>query len=418
MNRRHAPLRYLLLFSAWLLAPIFTSPPSMAGDWPQILGPNRNGIAVSEKLADSWPAGVPPVVWKSSVGSGLAGPVVAADRLYLFHRRDAFDLVTALKADDGEALWETRFATQFSPSINPDDGPRACPVFDQGRLYVYSAQGVLAALECAKGEVLWSRQTHRDFDASEGYFGAGSSPLVLDGRVIVNVGGARKNAGIVAFDARTGKTLWTSLADTASYSSPVAVTIGEKAYVLMVTRLNAVLVEPSTGEIRFRLPFGQRGPTVNGANPIVMDDRFLLSAAYGIGALFAQFDQSQANVLWKSDDLLSSQYTTGVVNSGMVYGIHGRDDVGVAELRCIDPLNKKVQWSLPGFGYATLIAADGKLLAWTTSGELVLVALDSQRYRELARAKIFSATTRALPALANGRLYIRDTDTLKCVDLR
>ncbi len=134
--------------------------------------------------------------------------------------------------------------------------------------------------------------------------------------------------------------------------------------------------------------------------------------------MFANIQPKEAKIVWQSDEVLSSQYTTPILVAGKLIGIHGRQDIGDPVLRCIDPITQKVLWEKEGLGYATLIAADGKLLILTTEGELILAALDTTAYKEHARVRLSNNTTRALPALANGLFYVRDTGTLKCLDLR
>ncbi len=121
---------------------------------------------------------------------------------------------------------------------------------------------------------------------------------------------------------------------------------------------------------------------------------------------------------WSADDVLSSQFVTPVAYQGVLYGIDGRQDAGVARLRAVDPLAKRVLWTQEDFGTATLLLADGKLLALKTDGTLVLIDPRPDAYRELARAKILEGTTQPLAALSDGFFHARDTDTLKCFDLR
>ncbi|MCA9068506.1 MAG: PQQ-binding-like beta-propeller repeat protein, partial [Planctomycetaceae bacterium] len=186
-----------------------------------------------------------------------------------------------------------------------------------------------------------------------------------------------------------------------------------------ITRLSVVSVNPANGKLRFRFPFNAPGPKVSAANPIVLDkDKLFVTASYQAGAVFAQMQADDVKILWQDDEVLSSQYTTPILHKGLLIGIHGRQDIGNPVLRCIDPRTRKVLWEKEGLGYATLLAADEKLLILTTEGELILVALDTSAYRELGRATLSNRTVRALPALADGRLYVRDTDVLKCYDLR
>lgn len=407
-----APLR-LGAFACVLLSAISAH----AGDWPQILGPNRNGIGMKEKIVDAFPAKGPKVVWQRKVGDGFSGIAVKDGIAVLFHRVGDEEVVEGLNAKTGKELWTAKHGTTYSTGFSSDQGPRCTPVIHKGNVYVYGAQGVLRCIDLKTGKVAWTRQTHKEFRALEGYFGAGSTPIVEGPNLLVNVG-SRRGASIVAFDLKTGKTAWKTFSDNASYSSPVAATIDGVRHVFFITRLNLVSLDPKTGNVRFSFPFGARGPTVNGASPIVMNGHLIATAHYGVGAVYAKIGKSKADVKWKSDALLSSHYMTPVAHDGCVIGIHGQERVNESDLRCIDPKSKKINWSKPGFGYGAIIKADGKLIAVTTSGELILLKADTKKYNELARATIFRNTTRALPALADGLLYVRDAGTLKCLDLR
>ncbi len=386
------------------------------GDWPQIMGPNRNGIATEERLAEKWPATGPAKVWDAKIGSGFAGVAVSEGVAVLFHREKSNDRLTAFESATGERLWTTSFPSTFRPNIVDDDGPRAVPTIHAGAIYAYSAQGNLYCVDLKKGEKRWERNTHQDFGAPEGYFGAGSAPLVEGSLVIVNVGGDKKKAGVVAFHLDTGKTAWSAVNDQASYSAPIAITIDDTRQLLCVTRLNFLSLDPQTGNERFRTPFGQRGPTVNAAIPVVNGRNVLLTASYGIGAQWLELGSKSVDVVW-SDEILSSQYTTPILHEGAVYGVDGRQDGGPSTLKCFEPSTRKVFWSKSGFVYATLIGTEKTLLVMQTNGVLKLVRLSKSGYEELGSATLLPGTTRALPALADGRLYVRNEKTLICVDL-
>lgn len=387
-----------------------------AGDWPQILGPNRNGIAVIERLADQWPADGPPKIWDAKIGSGFASVVVSNGIAVLFHRDGADDSLTAFNSETGRQVWSTPFPSRFQPQIVDDDGPRATPTIHSGAVFAYSAEGKLYCVDLKTGQKRWERKTHQDFGATGGYFGAGSSPIVEGAYVIVNVGGDKKQAGIVAFDVESGKTVWTAVNDQASYSAPIAVTIDNTRHLLCITRFNFVSLDPQTGKERFRTPFGQRGPTVNGALPVISGNHALLTASYGVGAEWIELNADGCRVDW-NNTVLSSQYTTPILHEGNMYGINGRQDGGPISLICFDPVTRNEHWSKTLSDYATLIAADGKLLVMQTDGTLKLVRLNKSRYEELGSANLLSGTTRAMPSLANGRLFVRSQSTLLCVDV-
>jgi outer membrane protein assembly factor BamB len=403
----------LLAWAGW------DSAHALAGDWPQILGPGRHGKAsADEKLEGAWPAGGPKVLWRQKLGAGYAGVAVAAGKAIAFHRVDDQERVEAFDAASGKPLWKVDFEASYRGGINEDKGPRCVPLVADDKVYVFGAAGDLHAVGLEGGQKLWSRSLYSDYDGDEGYFGAGSTPILVGGKLIVNVGGS--GAGLVALDPATGKTAWKATDEAASYSSPAAVkfTSGDRA--IFITRLNCVLVDPKTGTAQTLAPFGQRGPTVNAATPLVFGGKMFLTSSYGVGAMFSSFDTKGSEQIWANDDTLSSQYATPVEQDGFLYGIHGREDVGEAELRCVEAATGKVRWSQPGYGVAHIILADGKLVIQTVEGRVALAAAEPAKYQELAAHQLTSEPTRALPALAAGRLYVRTGSTggeLICVQV-
>jgi outer membrane protein assembly factor BamB len=384
-----------------------------AGDWPQILGPQRNGQAQNEILAETWPDTSPQMIWQRDVGSGYAGVAVVGDACILFHRQADQSVVERLDAATGQLRWKKTFPTRYVSTIAPDNGPRCTPVIYQGSVYLFGADGDLHALSLADGQLQWTRDLYKECNAPSGYFGAGSSPIVEGNELLVNVGGKQGN-GIVALDRNSGQTLWHQTDELASYSSPIAATIGDLRQVIFVTRMNVVSIDPRTGAERFRFPFGMRGPTVNAANPLIVGNRLFVTASYGIGAQLAQISPAGAKTVWENDDALSSQYTTPIEHQGNLYGIHGRQDAAIAELRCVELETGHVRWKQPDFGTANLIGVDDKLLIQKTSGELVLAQASPDRFIQLATARIFpeGGVVQALPALSDGRLFVRNESKL------
>lgn len=388
----------------------------MAGDWPQILGPNRDGIARDEKFTGKTARSQ----WKARVGSGLAGVAVQGSTVIVFHREGNDELLTAYKAESGEFLWKRGFPTQFQPQIINDNGPRAVPAIHDGKVIAYGAQGGLYCVDLNTGRELWTRATHKDFKSPEGYFGAGSAPLAVGRLIFVNVGGPQ-NAGVVAFDLATGRTVWQATNELASYAAPILLPDKSlqdpKPKLLVITRLNFLGLDPGNGQELFRVPFGSRGPTVNGALPVMVGDQVLLTSSYGIGARLVNIESSPAEFVWE-DDVLSSQYTTPIVQGTTIYGVDGRQDGGPIALKCFNAVTKAVHWTHTLPEYATLIAADDKLLIMQTDGVLHIAKLSHESYQEIATHQVLTGTTRALPALSNGKLFIRNENTLQAVELK
>ncbi len=399
-----------------LLLAVLLSTSAAAADWPQYLGPSRNGVYLGAPLNERWPSTGPRVLWRKAIGQGLSGPVVAGTRLILFHRVDGREVVDAFDALTGAPQWRHAYPTTYRDDFGFDEGPRAVPVVADGLVYTYGAEGKLHAVALATGEPVWSVDAMRQFEVDKGYFGAAGSPLVEGGKVIANVGG--KKAGIVAFDAKSGKVVWTATTDAASYSSGVAATILGRRYAVFLTRTGLVGLDPANGQVRFQRPWRARqAASVNAATPLIAGDRIFVSAEYGPGAGVLRFDGAKLADVWLSDEALSNHYATSVLHEGVLYGFHGRQEFGPL-FRAVDLQSGKVLWSTERFGAGSVTLAGNRLVIVRESGALVLAAASPKSFQQVATAQILPATVRAYPALADGVLYVRNDDTLIALDLR
>ena len=387
-----------------------------AYDWPQFLGPDRNGIYRGPALAEKWGANGPRVVWRKSVGQGFSGPVVASDRLILFHRLANEEVVESLDVKTGAAQWRYAYPTSYRDDFGFDEGPRAVPVVADGVVYTFGAEGQLHAVDLKSGKRIWSEDTRKRFGVAKGFFGAAGSPLVEAGKVLANIGG--RNAGIVAFDAKAGTVAWTATADEASYSSGVGATIGGRRSAIFLTRNGVVGLDPSTGMVQFERRWRSRiAASVNAASPLVIGDLIFVSAEYGPGAAVMRVEGSKVTELWSSDDALSNHYATSVYYDGYLYGYHGRQEFGPS-FRAVEMKTGKVRWSEDRFRAGSVTLAGNRLVIVRETGELILAEASPEAFRPLARAQVLPATVRAFPAIADGLLYLRNENTLVCLDLR
>jgi outer membrane protein assembly factor BamB len=399
-----------------VLLALVAAVPLVAADWPQFLGPDRNGIYRGPELSDKWPASGPRVVWRKPIGGGLAGPVVALNRLILFHRVDNSEVVESFDARTGAAQWRHGYPTTYKDDFGFDEGPRAVPVVADGVVFTFGAEGRLLAIDLATGKPVWNVDVMKQFGVPKGFFGAAGSPLIEGGRVIANVGG--KNAGIVAFDAKTGKVLWTATSHAASYSSGVAATILGQRYAVFLTREGLVGLDPATGDVRFQRPWRARqAASVNAATPIVVGNSIFISAEYGPGAGVLQFDGTKLVDVWLSNDILSNHYATSVYHERRLFGFHGRQEFGPV-FRAVDMESGKVLWSTARFGAGTVTLTGNRLLIARETGELILAAASPAAFQPIATAQVLRPTVRAYPAIADGLVYLRNDDTLICLDLR
>ena len=389
----------------------------IAADWPEVLGPGRNGVYGGPSLSETWGRTGPRVVWRRQIGAGLSGPVVVQNRVILFHRVSNREVVEAIDAASGKTQWRYAYPTSYRDDFGFDEGPRAVPVVANGAVYTLGAEGQLHVVDLASGTKIWSEDTMRRFGVPKGFFGAAGSPLVEDGRVVANIGG--KNAGIVAFDAKTGKVLWTATEDGASYSSGIGATIAGRRYAIFLTRNGLVGLDSTAGQVRFARPWRARQATsINAATPVISGDSIFISAEYGPGAGVLRFDGSKLHDVWSSDDVLSNHYATSVHYGGYLYGFHGMAGRIAQSFRAVEFQTGKVRWSQDGFGAGSVTLAGNRLLILRENGELVLAAASPDGFKPVVRAQILPPTVRAYPAIADGMLYVRNDDTLVCLDLR
>lgn len=408
----------LLLFALTLTAQTPTS------DWPQFFGPTRTGVYTGPKISEKWPAAGPKVLWRKEVGEAFAGPVVAQGHVIVFHRQNGREIVEALNPTTGAPQWKYDYATTYRDDFGFDEGPRAAPVIADNVVYTFGAEGKLSALDLATGKLIWSEDTMKRFGVAKGFFGAAGSPIVDGGKVVANIGG--RDAGIVAFDAKTGKVLWTATKDEASYSSGIATNIGGKRSFVFFTRSNLVGLEPATGTVQFQKRWrALQQASVNAATPVIvndpMGDLIFVSAEYGPGAGVFRVNGATLTPLWQSDEALNNHYATPVYRDGILYGFHGRQEEGQS-FRAVEFRTGKVRWSEERFLAGSVMLLGDRLLILRETGELVLAAATPEGFRPITRAQILpgpvNERVRAFPALAGGLLYARSPKTLVCLDLR
>lgn len=389
----------------------------LGADWPQFLGPQRNGTCSEVDLLDRWPAAGPPLVWQRAIGEGYASPVVAAGKLVVFHRVGDLDTTECLDAATGKAIWKSTYATSYDDALGKGNGPRATPLIAAGRVYTLGAAGQLRCLALETGKLLWRRDLLEAYQPRPSFFGVATTPLLEGKRLLLNVGG--EQAGIVALDSDTGKELWRATDHEASYASPIAATIDGVRHVFFFTREGLVALDPESGKVRFGKRWRSRmHASVNAASPVLLGgDHLFLSACYQTGAVLLKVRKDGVEEVWKNDESLSCHFGTPVVVGEQLYGFHGRQEEG-GQLRCIDWKTGKVRWSDDGHGCGSLIAVKDRLLVLGENGKLTLAAATPRAFTALSSAAVLGRPCRAPMALADGLLFAHDGRKLVCLKVR
>jgi outer membrane protein assembly factor BamB len=394
---------------------LFWSGPGRANDWPQFLGPFRNGES-KKSIASSWDREEPKVLWKKKVGEGFAAPIVFRDTLIVFHRHADSEILLALNPETGGVKWESPSPTAYRDDFGFDAGPRATPCIDNGRVFAMGAEGLIRCTDLATGKTIWSVAAKSEFKTPKGFFGMACSPIVLNGNVLLNIGGA-DGAGIVALNAETGKLRWKATSHEASYSAPVAGNFNAKERVVFFTREAVVLLDPQNGKALAEAHWRARmHASVNAATPLIVSNMIFATTSYGTGAILLHWKNDTLEKVWSGDESLSSHYATPVHHKGNIYGFHGRQEESPS-FRCIELVSGRVIWNQENFGAGSVTLAGEQLLILMESGELLLARASPAGFHVAGRTHILGSGTRAYPALSNNRLFARDKNSLVCLAL-
>jgi outer membrane protein assembly factor BamB len=414
-------MRWLASFATGLLA--LSS--AVAADWPQWLGPNRDGA--TQEVVKPW-KGELKVLWRAPVGEGHSSPVVANGLVFLHTKgkNNEQEEVHVWSADNDNASLHAsigfsrdKFTSQFG------NGPRATPVVYGDRSCFFGATGDLSILNWRKKDdgleiqQAISIHTSKNYQAAPLMFGVSASPLLEDDKIIVMTGG--KKGSIVAFNTKTHEEAWHALDDPPSYAAPVAIGKGDQRQIVCLTQRRLVSLSPKDGELLWEFPFKDQ-LAESSTTPVLVGD-LLIASSVTLGSVALKLSEISGKPAveqaWKNPTL-TCYFSTPVHVGEQLYMINGSFiPPPSATLRCVETKTGKVLWSKAKVGkyHAALIrTGDDKLLMLDDSGYLTLIQPDPAGYQELARSKICGETW-AHPALANGKLYVRDNKELICVDL-
>ncbi len=374
-------------------------------DWPQFLGPHRDG-STTNSIRPTVVAAGPAKLWGRKVGHGFSGPIISQGRLILHSREADEEIVESIELTTGNTQWRSAYPTHYNDDFGFDDGPRGSPAISGGKVFTFGAEGRLTCLNQADGKEVWHVDTLSLFSSDKGFFGLASSPLVSGGLVMVNIGGA--GAGVGAFKTQDGTLAWKLTDDEAGYASPVMATLGTDELALFFTRAGLVSVHPMDGKLGPRFPWRSRQhASVNAASPLVKGHEVFLTASYGTGAVLLNLGESDAKPNWSGDSSLSAHYATPVLVGNYLYGFHGRTESKPA-FRCVEWSTGKVVWTLDGFGAGTVARSGNHLVVLLESGELVILEASEKAPKELARSQVLGTGTRSPFAIGEGVLAARD----------
>ncbi|MEX2315954.1 MAG: PQQ-binding-like beta-propeller repeat protein [Pirellulales bacterium] len=437
-----------------------------AQDWPQWRGPNRDAKATGFKAPATWPAALTKK-WDVTVGDGVANPSLVGDRLYVIAREGENEVVRCLNTATGGEVWQKSYPA--APAASPADsfpGPRATPTVADGKVLTLGVQGLLVCWNAADGKQLWQKD---EFVGASPTFFTSSSPIVVDGKCIAQLGGKTDGPGaMLAFDMATGEEKWRANEGSGSYGSPVLMSVDGMQVVIGPSETKLVAVNAADGKVVWQIPYRQGN--YNAATPIV-DGQTLIFAGPGRGLTAVKFskqgDELKEEEVWKYADN-SLIYNTPVHKDGNLFGLST-----MSQLFCVKLEDGKATtaWTAPiarpagdaffapgrqtvfaqqegergrgeagagrgqggderrggqpgrgrgrgrrgrgGGGYGSVVDAGAVLLALSPAAELVVFKPSQEAFTEVTRYKVSDdGATYAYPIASGNRIFIKDRDSV------
>jgi outer membrane protein assembly factor BamB len=411
MNSADRPPARLLVAATAIVC--FSAAIHAFDDWPQWRGRNRDGISAERGLLKDWPAGGPPPAWRATgAGTGYSSVSSAHGRLYTLGARGDTEYLMAFDAASGRKLWEIAHGRRFGNDMG--DGPRSTPTVDGDRLYTFGASGDMSVVDAATGRVFWKMNLLEKFGGSNIRWGLSESPLVLSDRVLVAPGG--RGASIVALNKSDGAVIWKSLGDEPGYSSAMLHEAGGIREAIYFTAERALGVDVQTGKLLWS--YDQvANRTANIATPILRGNFVFLSSAYSTGAALLELTPGPRGVaarqVYFTHDM-RNHHATSLLIGDYLYGFS--DSI----LLAMKFDSGQVAWRDRSVGKGSLVFADDRLYLYSEGGVVGLAEANPAGYREHGRFQIRtgSSPTWSHPIVSNGRLVIRDQDTLYAYDVR
>ncbi len=385
--------------------------------WTSFRGPNRDGQYTQQPILTNWPKDGLRCVWRQPCGGGYASFAVAEGRAFTIEQRREQEAVVAYDVATGRELWSFAYAAQFNDQYDMGGvGPRSTPTWDEGRIFASGASGQLHCLDAASGKLIWKRDTLTDSGTTVLQFGMAASPLIAGDKLIVTMGEVQddRSRGVIAYQKTTGEPLWKSQTDKQAYTSPMLVTLAGRSQLLLGAGKRALALAPEDGALLWEFPWTVQYDNQIAQPVLAGNDRVLLSGGYGAGCVAFQVTKNGASLktteLWRNKHL-KNKFTSSVLYGGHVYGLD--EDI----LVCLDLATGERKWKDGRYGYGQLLLASGHLVILCGDGDLALVKASPDKHEELARVPGIKGKTWNHPAIADGKLLVRNAVEMACYDL-
>jgi len=408
MKLKHTALIASLMMTA--LSAGGVAQQNQAPDWPQWRGPNRDGALAAFAAPATWPEQLTRR-WKVDVGLGYATPLVVGSRIYMFSRQGENEVMSAIDADSGRTIWQTRYPASFtvhSAAVRHEAGPKSTPVFANGRIYSIGMTGVVTAFDASNGRQVWQKPGSSIVPMFTTH---AFSPLVDRGLVIFHVGGHNQGA-LSAFDTMTGDVKWAWNGDGPGYGSPVVAELGGTRQIVTITQAKVVGVDAATGALLWERPYVSSNFT-NSITPILYGQTVVVSGNGGPTVAFTvrkQDNQWVTENVWENADV-PLRMSNSVIVGDMLFGLSSRN---VGQYFSVDAKTGKTVWtSAPRQAEnAAIVRAGDIVFSLQNNGEMVVFRRGPTAFEPVHRYTVAESETWAQPAISGNRIFVKDVSSL------
>ncbi|WP_166830704.1 PQQ-binding-like beta-propeller repeat protein [Thalassoroseus pseudoceratinae] len=388
------------------------------GDCPQFRGTDRNGVYDSVNVPREWDGTPPKELWRRKVGPAWSSFTVVDGHIFTQMQIGEDECVVCYDLETGDELWVHRDEGVRFSEPRAGTGPMATPTFDNNRLYTLGATGVLNCLDPQTGQEFWQTNILKDAGVGNLEWGMTGSPLVFDGKVVVNPGSDGEDAtSLTAYDAETGKKLWSDGTRGASYSAPMLATIDGVQQILIFDAYGLAGHDAESGKRLWEFEWTNQ-PEVNVAMPIIREDgAILISTSYGVGSALLRVTQSNGKwsakkTDWEDSPQFKLKFGDAVQDGNTVYGLSETILTG------FDIEKGKILWrKRGGYGYGQVLLADGILIVLSEEGEVSFVDPNGSRQPVLVEFQAIEGKTWGHPVVVPGKLLVRNAAEMACFDI-
>lgn len=394
-----------------LTLPLQAEPDNVEAGWPGFRGPRADGSVEGGRNFEKGTVGAT-IGWKHELGSGYSALAVGNEGVVATFASGDDDVLAAFDPETGEERWRYRIAKTYPGHDGSHDGPISTPCLSGGRVFGLGPWGHLFAVDGETGKPLWATHLVEDHGGKKPHYGFTSSPVLIDGVLVVGLGGEKEKA-FAGFDAETGALRWTLGDDTINYQSPIVTTLHGRRQVLAAGKTNLYGIDAGKGEVLWSYKHDGDDGAMGGHTIVPLptgDNRLFLMNKVESSVMVEVVEDWSVKELWTTRGIKTS-YVTPVYHDGSIYGMSNRI------FTCIDAATGETQWRSrePGDGFPTIVG--GKLIMLTKPGSLHVAEASSEGYQEVARLDLFEEHSWSEVAYANGHLFARSMNHLARIDL-